>query len=331
MAAKRIRVISTGGTISTEAKHPGRGLEPSRSGFSFIKALEELGLLSGIEVEVEDYSRTLSTDLSLPQIHGLALRIREVLRTDPGLAGVVVTHGTGTLEESAFWADLLHDDPRPVVFTGAMRSASHPFPDGLFNLWGALRVAADSAARNLGVLVVFDEAVYPAQDVVKVHTTRTSAFEAPEYGPVGRIYPDGIRFARRPLTRITLPPAEPEYRVDLLKFVVGVDDHLVRASLAWGSRGLVVEGSGLGNVNTAVADALVDAAQMGVAVVLASRCFSGRVVAMYPAAVRLTRAGCMVTAFPGPKARILLMLALGAGVTGEALQALLDPAGRVQP
>lgn len=328
----RVRVIASGGTISSVSPGQGGPFSPALAGEELVRAVP--GLDACATVEAENYSRVLSSQLTAQQLYGLGRRIRAALAEDPGLAGVVVTHGTGAMEESAFMADLLVDDPRPVVFTGAMRGASDPFSDGPFNLYNAVRIAASPAARGMGVLVALNGVIHPAREVYKSHTTGADTFRSGEFGPLGYAYPDRIHFARAPLLRRHVYTETPVFDVDLIKFAVGMDDRFIRASVAAGAKGIVIEGSGLANVNDAVASGIEHAIGHGVAVVVCSRSPDGR---SYPAygtnagAAALVRRGCLLASLPGPKARILLMLALGVTRDPAALQALLDPAAGPAP
>lgn len=319
----RVRLIAAGGTIASVPAADGLA-EPA------LRAEELVGGLSEIEhradIEVEDFSDVLSSQLSLSQVYDLGRRIATVLAGRPDLAGVVVTHGTGTMEESAFLADLLVDDPRPVVFTGAMRAGSHA--DGHLNLVDAIRVASSPAARDKGVLVVLNSTIHAARAAYKSHTSAVETFVSREGGPLGQVYPDRVHFAAAPLIRQHLCPSSPVFDVDLLKFVVGMDDRYVRASIAAGAAAIVIEGSGLGNVNQPVADGISDALEQGIAVAICSRAPLGRTYAYYGAKAgggALLDRGCLLSALSGPKTRMLLIMALGVTTDGAELQALLDP------
>jgi L-asparaginase len=250
------------------------------------------------------------------------------LREEPDLAGLVVTHGTGTLEESAFMADLVVDDPRPVVFAGAMRAG--PGGDGSANLADAVRVAVSDAARGKGVLVVMNGVVHAARTAYKAHTTALDAFRSAGGGPLGRVYPDRVEITAAPLGRMHLPVEAPVVDVDVVKFVVGMDDRHIRASVTAGAAAIVLEGSGLGNLNSRVVPAVEDALDRGVVVVLASRAVEGRVWPYYATAGgsgALVDRGCLVSSLSGPKTRILLMLALALTRDPRELQRFLDPGG----
>jgi len=329
MSKPKVLVLAAGGTIST-SKAAGEGyFVPSKSGEDLVQSVP--GLADLAEFRVENFSRVLSSQLSMEQVYGIARRVRAALAEDPELAGVVVTHGTGAMEETSFMTDLMVDDPRPVVFTGAMRGGSDPFSDGPYNLWCAVRVAISREARGLGTLVVMNSLIHPARDVFKSHTTNVDTFHSGEFGPLGFVYPDRIHVARRPAIRTPLYTETPVFDVDLIKYVVGMDDRYVRASVDAGAAAIVVEGSGLGNVNERVAQALGDAVRRGVVVAVCSRSPFGRTFPMYgtrASAKALVDQGCLLSSLSGPKTRILLMLALGTTRDPARLQALLDANGQ---
>lgn len=321
----RLRLLACGGTISTEASAHGLAL-PKRSGEDLLSNLPETGVG---EIAVENFSKVLSSQFTVTQVHELGLRIREIMSEDPHLAGIVVTHGTGAMEESAFMADLLYEDERPVVFTGAMRSASDPFYDGSFNLYNAIRVASSPLAKNRGVMVVMNGTIHSAQDAVKTHTTAVDTFQSGEFGPLGYVYPDGIQFVRNQLRRMSFPEcSQIEPKVDLIKFVVGMDDCFVRASVAAGVKCIVIEGSGLGNLNDRLVEGVQYALENSVIVVICSRSPKGRVYPSYgtnTGAEALRRMGCILASMPGPKLRMLLMVLLGITRDRDELQRIIDP------
>ncbi|GGH88630.1 L-asparaginase [Pullulanibacillus pueri] len=323
----RIRIISVGGTISSAEKDNALS-SPTYAGEEIIKlvpGIEEYGM-----IEVENFSKVLSSQLSVEQIFNLSMRIHDIFEEDPELTGIVVTHGTGTLEESAFMADLMVDDSRPVVFTGAMRSLSDPFTDGPFNILNAVRIAVSENAMDKGVMVALNSVIHPASEVYKSHTTNADTFNSGEFGPLGYVYPDRIHFARTLLAKPKINTQRPNFNVDLIKYVVGMDDRFIRASIASGAKGMIIEASGLGNVNDSLADGIELALQKGIVVVISSRCTNGRVYPSYGTKAgggSLLEKGCILTSMSGPKARMMLMLCLGESMKHMEVQHLFDPEG----
>jgi L-asparaginase len=231
----------------------------------------------------------------------------------PDLAGIVVTHGTATLEETAYLLSLTLPDDLPVVVTGAQRPFTGLSSDAPMNLVAAVRVAADAQSRGLGTLVVLNEEIHAAREVTKTSTGRLQTFRAPDLGALGHVDADRISLWRRP-TRL-LPPAErfdigaieAPPRVDVAYSVAGGDGVAIGAFRAAGAAGIVMAALAPGFTTPAERDALAEAAAAGVVVVLSSRAGSGRT---FPAR-RYTAQGLLHADNLTPqKARLLLMLAL---------------------
>lgn len=322
-ARPKVLVVACGGTISTEVRT--EGAEPSLRGIDLIAAAP--GVEDHADLHVEQFSQLLSSEFTAEGVYHLARRVKERLDADSALAGVVVLQGTSVMEESAFMADLLVDDDRPVVFTGAMRPPG-PSSDGPVNLVNAVRIAVSPHARSKGVLLAMNGAIHAARNAVKGHTTDVNAFESGEFGSLGYAYPDRIHFASQPLLRANVFTERPVFDIELIKFVVGMGPRLVRASIDGGAAAIVMEGSGVGNLNSEVAVAVKEALARGLVVALSSRTGRGRTYGLYgtPAGSQtLIGAGCLPSSLPGPKTRILLMLALGTSISREQLRVLLDP------
>jgi L-asparaginase len=235
---------------------------------------------------------------------------------------VVVPHGTDTLEESVYLVDRLLDSDTPVVFTGAQRGADEPDADGPRNLRDAIRLAASDdarglAGRGLGALVVFAGEIHAAREARKVHTSAVRAFDSPGYGPVGHVDGDVVSLRRSPLRAPALPLPERLAKVDLHRLYAGSDGRFVRHSLATGAEALVLEGTGRGNANEEVVEAVREASAQDIPVVVCSRCVAGRVEPVYGrgGGRDLEEAGALFAGdLAGPKARVLLQIALGAGL-----------------
>jgi len=229
--------------------------------------------------------------------------------------GIVILHGTDTLEETAYLLDLTVPGDKPVVVTGAMRVASEPGYEGMANLLAAVRVAATPEAHGLGTLVVLNDEIHAARDVTKTHSQSLDTFKSPFWGPLGRVEADRITVARR-IERQIIPCSRLEPGVYLLKLAVGMDAELLRQAVALGARGVVIESFGGGRVPPWWLVAIREAVARGVAVVIATRCPAGRIHDPYGyegAYHDLLRVGCLLAdGLNGPKARLRLMAALGA-------------------
>jgi L-asparaginase len=245
-------------------------------------------------------------------------RIAELLAS-PEVAGVVVTHGTDSLEETAYLVARSVASDKPVVFTGAMRSASDLGWDGPANLVDAVTIAAATAARGTGVTVTFNGRIFAALDEAKTHTHLLDAFESPGLGPLGVVDEGQVLFRRAVLAApVPLMPEAPATPVDLVIAYAGADARLLDAARESGARGLVVAAMGRGNVPPEMVPGIERAIGAGVPVVITSRAQRGRVGMTYGypgGGRRLAEMGCW---FAGPRrptqARVDLMLAMGAGV-----------------
>jgi L-asparaginase len=311
----RVLVLATGGTIGSA---PSGG---QVTGDELVASIPEL--MGRASVSVETIAAVGSSELKFTDWARLVERIRGAFARDPKLAGIVVTHGTDTMEETAFLLDLVIADPRPVVVTGSMRQSRVTSADGPGNLLEAIMTAADASSRNRGTLVVLDDEIHAAAAVAKTNTTRLSTFKSPDQGPVGYVSPViGLRYfhsAGRAHRTYALTPSQIAGfpRVDILTSYLGGDDTLLKAALAAGDKGLVIAGFGSGTMTPAV-DATADAAaKAGVPVVFSSRVQSGPVHDGSYGEVHRPAAFVMSGLLNPVKARVLLLVHLAAG--GENL------------
>ncbi len=311
----------TGGTISMRIDAKTGGAVPALSGQEILDQVPRLGEIA--EFEVIDFARLPGPHWTPQRMMELARDVRSKL-ADEKVAGAVVTHGTDTLEETAYLLDLVLNEEKPVVFVGAMRNSSELSWDGPENLWSAVRVAIDPQARSLGVIVAMNEQLIAASEATKTHTESTDTFQGRDFGPVGFVDKDRVIVMRRPFDREHIATNEVEDRVDVIKMFAGADGRFINFSIDEGARGLVVEGLGRGNVTVAALPAIEKAIAKGIPVVITSRCPRGRVLDTYAyegAGKQLTRMGAILGGMlPSHKARIKLMLALGAGWSLEQIR-----------
>ncbi len=308
----RVTLLSMGGTIASVAPAPGAGVMPVLEASDLARAA---GGLEGIDLVARAVRLMPSASFTFEDVLALAREVEAALAG--GATGVVVTQGTDDLEEVAFALDLLVDDERPVVVTGAMRSADVTGADGPANLRAAVLVAASPSARGLGALVVMGDELHAARFARKTHASRPAAFSSPEAGPLGRLVEGEVRLVTRvaPLSlgaRVEVVPP-----VALLRCALGDDGRLVSGLAQAGYRGLVVEGMGGGHVPASMVGPL-EALAHEVPVALATRAGSGSVLRRsYGYAGSeidlLSRGVLSAGALEGLKARLALALALGGG------------------
>jgi L-asparaginase len=301
-----VRVIATGGTIANHAN--GR-----LSATALVASTPELASIA--RVETETFASVSSLELSLADWSALSRRVADVLAS--GAAGVVVTSGSDTLEELAWFLDLTVPSDRAVVVTGSMRRPSDANPDGPRNLTDAVRVAADPASRGRGTLVVMAGAILQARDATKLSTSGVDAFGTLTGGPAGRVADRRVHFLReRSRPRGQTFANGPLPRVDVVLTYQQAPGDLIDASVRGGARGLVVASAGAGALSAGQLDAVAGALRAGLPVVVASR---------VPRAEMLQSdvpRGTIAAGTLSPvKARILLMLALA---RGDSIQAIAE-------
>ena len=287
--------------------------------------LQELPQLQGVaQLQVEQLANLDSADLQFQHWKRLVTRIREAFAESCELAGVVITHGTNTLEETAWLLELLIDDPRPVVLVGAMRPATALSADGPLNLFQALQVAGSPQARGHGVLVVMDGQIHGARAVTKVATQGVGAFQSPDLGPLGWVddsgvhLPEASRFRSVPFATLALPAQWPE--VAILYGCVNPSLALVSSLSHAGVKGVVWTGTGAGQLSSGEREAIKTWPGVLPLMLRASRCGRGPV---HPCPLQ-DELGLLPAGNLNPqKARILLLLALIAGMERAELSALL--------
>lgn len=308
---KKVVIITTGGTIAMKRNPMVGGAVPMLKGEDFLAQLPR----NGIDLAFQEFTNLPSSHLTPTQALDLSQRIASAL-TAPDVDGVVVTHGTDTIEETAFLLDLTINSPKPVVVTGAMRTATTVGYDGLLNLASAIRVATAPEACELGTLVVFNEQIFAAAEVQKTHSQSIDAFTAPGSGPLGRIAGQRVWIGHRPTQRLFIPCTRLEEMIDLITIGQGADDRLLRHSINDGVAGVVIEALGGGRVPPWWLPAITDAINRRAAVVITTRCGAGSLYDEYGYVGSyhdLERLGVLFAHhLNGVKARIKLMVALGA-------------------
>ena len=326
-AKKTVHGLFTGGTISMKID-PGTGAAvPALSGEEIVSRVP--GLRREAKLVLEDYARLPGPHVTPHWMWRLKQHV-EALAADAAVDGIVITHGTDTLEETAFLLDLTLETTKAVVFCGAMRTVSEAGWDGPANLLTAVRAAVHPDAPGRGVLIAVGEEIHSAAEASKWHTQSLDAFRS-AHGPLGSLDRGQVAFDRPPFRRPVLAAKRIVADVDLHTMAAGVDDTLVRASIAGGARGIVVEATGAGNVPPTVLPGLKAALAAGLPVVVVSRCASGRVAPVYGyegGGQMLRDIGVIFAGdLPGQKARIKLMVALGISSEPAAIRRMFEGDG----
>jgi L-asparaginase len=317
----RIHILATGGTIASAYDAAKGGFVPSLSADQLIAAAPDIRKYAVITYE--QVANISSADMN-PAVW---LRLRErasAALADPAVAGILVTHGTDTLEETAYFMDLTVDSDKPVVIVGSQRAASLPDSDGPRNLLNAVRVAVSPEAIGMGTMVVLGGQINAAREVTKTNTIELETFKSPEFGALGVVDVEGVRFYRKPLRRqhVALPPNPRLGRVEIVNHYAGNEGLVLRQLLRGpepfgrpnNNDGLVIAGTGLGNVGERMFEAVKEALSLGIPCVVSTRVPTGRQIPLYAspgAGLSLVRAGCILSDNLSPqKARVLLMVAL---------------------
>ena len=321
----QLLLLATGGTIAGRGANSTSLNAYTAGAMSGSELLQELPQLQELaQIQLEQLTNLNSADLQFQHWIQLVTRIREAFAESSDLAGVVITHGTNTLEETAWILELLIDDPRPVVLVGAMRPATALSADGPLNLFQAVQVASHPQARGHGVLVVMDGQIHGARAVTKVATQGVGVFQSPDLGSLGWVDDGGVHLPVAPSSRsvpfatLVLPAQWPE--VAILYGCVNPSSAMVSALLRAGVNGVVWTGTGAGQLSVGELEAIKTWSGVLPLMLRSSRCGSGPV---HPSELQ-DELGLLPAGTLNPqKARILLLLALIAGMERAELSALL--------
>lgn len=317
---KKVVVITTGGSIATKHGPMVGGAVPAVKGEGFLSMLPR----NEVEVLFKSFSNLPGSHLSPAKMLEVSQLAGTILAA-PDVDGVVVTHGTDTLEETAYMLDLTLQSPKPVAVTGAVRGPTVPVYDGMANLVSAIRVAMQPDVRGMGALVVFNDQIFAASEVQQMHSNAINCFDSPGYGPLGSIEGNRVWLQRKLLRRTSIACTQLEERVDLIRVTQGADDRQLRHAIQDGVAGIVLEVFGSGRVPPWWLPAINDAIQQQITVVVVSRSLMGSLYDQYGyvgAYHDLERLGVIfANGLDGIKARIKLMVALGAARKPEEVRA----------
>ena len=318
---KNIVVVMTGGTIAMRIDPNLRAAIPSLSS-------EEL--IGEVKAHIKDTQIREKELFNIPSGHITPERMTEIRQavvealSDPENVGVIVTHGTDTLEETAYYLDISIDNEKPIVMTGAMRNASELGYDGELNLTASIATILNEESRGLGTLVVMNNEVHSAAQVTKTNTLSVNTFKSPELGPLGIIDNDEVLYYRREksVKKVIVDTLEP--KIALIKMAAGVEGDIIDFYIDNGYKGIVIEALGRGNVPPATLPSINRALELNIPIVLVSRCSTGRVLGSYGylgGGKGLFESGVINGGYlPGHKARIALMALVSANKSKEEME-----------
>lgn len=319
----KIQLIATGGTIAMSKDKNGKSI-PAISG------IDLLGNLAGIHQEVQwevlNFSNVASCNMSPDRMLALSVEVQNLLK-DPSLQGIIITHGTDTLEETAFFLDLIIDDPRPIILTASQRDSSETDTDGPRNLRNSLLIALDDLSIGRGVLVCFNEEIYAARDVRKVHTNQVNAFSSGIYGILGSIDGANVLWHRSAKPSVKFKKPTTLANVHICKIYTGMTDASLRFLKNSNIDGLVLEAFGRGNIPPNLVPIVEEIVSDGIPVAITSRCFTGNTAPAYGypgGGADLERVGAWFAQdLSTEKTRLLLSLGLNSGLSKDELKEII--------
>ena len=318
--SKKILVLHTGGTISMQADDSGAVVTSQDNPMNHIS-----NPLEGVEVHALDFFNLPSPHIKPKHMLALYQKIKEEANHYDGF---VITHGTDTLEETAYFLDTMEVPHKPIVLTGAMRSSNELGSDGVYNYLSALRVASDDKAADKGVLVVMNDEIHAAKYVTKTHTTNVSTFQTPTHGPLGLIMKHEILYFKTAEPRVRFDLDKIQGLVPIIPVYAGMTEELLDLLPVDQLDGLIIQAFGAGNVPKETSQKLNALIQEGLPIALVSRCFNGIAEPVYAyegGGVCLQKAGVFfVKELNAQKARLKLLIAINAGLTGEELRAYME-------
>ena len=312
----RVIVLSTGGTIAGQQPNTEKagylpGKIPIEELLKNIPSITQKAIVQGEQIaSIGSYDMTVEIWIKL------AKRINEIFAKNEA-DGIVITHGTDTQEETAYFLNLTVQSDKPVVLTGSMRPATAISADGPKNLYDAIIVAIDKSSKGKGVMLCFNESIYDAKNVVKTNTTNVNAFSSPNTGSIGQVYDGRVFYNAQTLNKQSGSSAFDISKIDSLPSVeivyayAGASDAAINAFIKNNAAGIIIAGTGDGSFDKAILESVKNAVKKGIMVVRSSRVVSGKVTTHYLGTFDDSKLGTLVSDNLNPqKARILLMLAL---------------------
>jgi L-asparaginase len=309
---KKIIIIFTGGTISMKNDEESSAAVPSMSGEDILKLTP--GINNIADIHFLNFGMLPGPHITPLKMLELSHLIENKIEIE-GYDGVVITHGTDSLEETAYLVDLTYNGSKPIIFVGSMKNSSELGWDGPPNLIDAVHAAVCDDAQNRGVMVVMNKEIHSASQVTKTNTHTLDTFKSMDFGPIGFVDNNKVYFYFSYTKRQFIDTKQINSDVALIKCGCGMDDRLLKFCVDSGSKGIVIEGMGRGNIPPKMVPGVEYAINKNVPVILVSRCLMGKVLDDYGyegAGRELTNKGVILgDNLPGQKARIKLMVALG--------------------
>ena len=311
MPYNKVAIIFTGGTISMKIDPRIHAAIPALSSEEIMAMVTNIEKFS--DIEIINFANLPSPHITPEMMMKLSMLVKDTINRDD-ITGIVVSHGTDTLEETAYLLDLTVDSEKPIIVVGAMRNSSELGYDGSSNLSAAICTAISKNAKNKGVLVVMNNEVNAANEVTKTNTLSLDTFKSPEFGPLGVVDNDEVIFYRDIVARQHINTNKIENKVGLIKCGPGMESDIFDFYISNGYKGLVIESLGRGNIPPTMIEGIENSINKGIPIVMVSRCPTGRVLDTYGyegGGKHLRELGVIFGKnLPGQKARIKLMLIL---------------------
>ena len=316
---KKLLLIHTGGTISMSQDETNKVVTNSDNPISnhqdIIKQYADVTEITPFNVP--------SPHMNIKYVEILKLIIEDANR-DENYDGFVITHGTDTLEETAYLLDLTINVSKPITITGAMRSSNEIGLDGLYNFISAIRVASSDNAADMGVMVVFNDEIHTARNVTKTHTSNTNTFQSPNHGPLGVVTKNSVQFHHKPYEHLVLNDINHDLNIPLVKAYMGMNNDVLNFYSEHQVDGIIIEGLGQGNLPPTCLEGLEKCLDKEIPVVLVSRSFNGIVGPIYAyegGGATLAEKGVVFSnGLNGPKARLKLLVGLSNQLNAKQLK-----------
>ncbi|ALM57101.1 asparaginase [Staphylococcus equorum] len=316
---KKLLLIHTGGTISMSQDETNKVVTNSDNPISnhqdIIKQYADVTEITPFNVP--------SPHMNIKYVETLKHIIEDANR-DENYDGFVITHGTDTLEETAYLLDLTINVSKPITITGAMRSSNEIGSDGLYNFISAIRVASSDNAADMGVMVVFNDEIHTARNVTKTHTSNTNTFQSPNHGPLGVVTKNSVQFHHKPYEHLVLNDINHDLNIPLVKAYMGMNNDVLNFYSEHQVDGIIIEGLGQGNLPPTCLEGLEKCLDKEIPVVLVSRSFNGIVGPIYAyegGGATLAEKGVVFSnGLNGPKARLKLLVGLSNQLNAKQLK-----------